>query len=95
LQVIDARDVRRYRDGMDSMIIQSRDVPADLDGEALAILRAAGFSWDRAMLAFHRRGSTIEYAFLREQKLIAGLGLNAQERIGQLQRLRILLQSLD
>ena len=77
------------------MIVQSRDLPADLNVEALTILRGAGFSWDCRTLAFHRRDSTIEYAFLREQKLITGLGLNAQERIGQLQRLRILLQSLD
>lgn len=77
------------------MNIQSRNLPADLDGEALKILLGAGFSWDCRTLAFHRRDSTIEYAFLREQKLTTGLGLNAQERIGQLQRLRILLQSLD
>jgi hypothetical protein len=94
-RVIDARRARHYRDGMDTMNIQARDVPADLDRDALMILRDAGFIWDCGRLAFRRRGSTIEYAFLRHQKLIRGLRLNAQERIGQLQRLRILLQSLD
>ena len=87
--------MRRYRDDMDSIDSHLGAVPADLDADALAILRDAGFIWDGRLLAFDRRGSTIEYAFLRGQRLIHDSGLSARDRIGQLQRLRILLQSLD
>jgi len=71
------------------------EVPGDIDREALRILRQGSFVWDSKVLAFRRGAATIEYAFLREQKLIAGGGMSGQERLGQLQRLRILLQSLD
>ena len=71
------------------------DVPKDIDREALKILHCAGFRWDSKLDGFRRGGSTIDYAFLRGQKLIAGVGIDAQERVGQLQRLRILLQGID
>jgi hypothetical protein len=71
------------------------DSPRDIDREALKILRDAGFRWDLTLDAFRRGASSIDYAFLRQQKLIAGAGLSDRERIGQLQRLRILIQSLD
>jgi hypothetical protein len=71
------------------------DTPRDIDRDALKILRDAGFRWDSTLDAFRRGASTIDYAFLRVQKLIAGTGLSAPERTGQLQRLRILIQSLD
>jgi hypothetical protein len=71
------------------------EVPRDIDCDALSILRDGSFVWDSRTLAFRRGAATIEYAFLREQKLVAGGAISAQERMGQLQRLRILLQSLD
>ena len=71
------------------------EMPRDIDCDALNILRHGSFVWDSRVLAFRRGAATIEYAFLREQKLIAGGAMSAQERVGQLQRLRILLQSLD
>ena len=71
------------------------EVPRDIDCDALNILRQGSFVWDSRVLAFRRGATTIEYAFLREQKLIADGGMSSQERLGQLQRLRILLQSLD
>lgn len=78
-------------------------VPADLDPEGLRILTDAGFVWDSGSLAFQRkpvcfrlRGSAaIEYRFLREQRLVIDSNLSQAERIGQLQRLRILVQSID
>jgi hypothetical protein len=69
--------------------------PRDVDREALKILHEAGFRWDSTLDAFRRGGSRIDYAFLRGQKLIAGADINDRERIGQLQRLRILIQSMD
>ena len=71
------------------------DIPEDLDREALTILREASFAWDGGILAFRRGSATIDYAFLRSQQLVAGAAMSGQERTGQLQRLRILLQSLD
>jgi hypothetical protein len=87
--------MRRHRDHMESINGRLGEIPADLDRDALTILHDAGFIWDDRLLAFHRRGFTIEYAFLRGQRLILESGLSAPERLGQLQRLRILLQSLD
>jgi hypothetical protein len=81
-----------------------RVTPADIDPEGLKILHEAGFGWDPDSLAFQRQrldrrrrqsGGTIEYRFLREQKLVIGGGLDTRERTGQLQRLRILVQSMD
>ena len=69
--------------------------PTDIDAEALAILRDAGFRWDIHALAFRRGQVSIEYRFLREQKLAGDVTLARTERIGQLQRLRILVQSID
>ncbi len=46
-------------------------------------------------LAFRRGPASIEYRFLREQKLAGDVNLARTERIGQLQRLRILVQSID
>ena len=71
------------------------NVPDDIDREAVAILTEAGFRWDWGTLGFRRRGSIIDYQFLRTQRLIADGGLSAQDRIGQLQRLRILVQGID
>jgi hypothetical protein len=71
------------------------DIPDDIDRDALSILREAAFAWDADLLAFRRGRATIEYAFLRGQKLVVVNAMTAQERIGQLQRLRILLQSID
>ena len=73
----------------------SGDMPKDLDREALKILHSAGFRWDSSLDAFRRGASTIDYTFLRGQKLVTGASLRGQERTGQLQRLRILLQSID
>jgi len=78
--------------------------PKDIDPEGLKILREAGFVWDSRSLAFHRirtsrqdgsYRSTIEYGFLREQKLLVHTTLREDERVGQLQRLRILIQSME
>ena len=71
--------------------------PADIDPDGLKILVEAGFVWDSHLLAFTRSSSrsTIEYGFLREQKLFVNSALDQRERAGQLQRLRILIQSLD
>jgi hypothetical protein len=78
--------------------------PNDLDPDGLKILKDAGFIWDSRSLAFarevldeHQRPhrSTIEYAFLRDQNLIVNSTLNKEERVGQLQRLRILVQCID
>jgi hypothetical protein len=80
---------------MDSINSHGGAVPANLDADALVILRDAGFCWDDRLLAFQRRAAIIDYAFLRDQKLILDSGLSATARFGQLQRLRILLQSLD
>ena len=82
----------------------TRITPADIDPEGLKILHEAGFDWDLDSLAFQRRrfdhrqrpsAATIEYRFLREQKLVLDGGLDQRERTGQLQRLRILVQSID
>lgn len=79
-------------------------IPGDIDPEGLRILRAGGFEWDPDSLTFQRRpaghpesraNATIEYRFLREQKLVINSGLNESDRVGQLQRLRILVQSID
>jgi hypothetical protein len=79
---------------MDNTIC-SAEMPRDIDCDALSILRQGSFVWDSKVLAFRRGGTMIDYAFLREQKLVADGTMSRQERIGQLQRLRILLQSLD
>ncbi len=98
-QVIDAREVEHYRLGMDTIrsgeALDMRDIPDGIDPEALGILREAAFIWDCGLVAFRRGRSTIDYAFLREQKLVAGAAMSTQERIGQLQRMRILIQSID
>ena len=78
-----------------SKALGAHDIPGDLDREALGILREASFAWDADLVGFRRGSTTVEYAFLRGQKLIRGATMSAQERLGQLQRLRILLQSLD
>jgi hypothetical protein len=78
-------------------------IPADLDLEGFQILSEAGFVWDSGSLAFQRkpgypgqqRRAAIEYRFLREQKLVVNSNLSQAERTGQLQRLRILVQSMD
>ena len=70
-------------------------VPSDIDREAVAILIEAGFRWEPATLGFRRRGSVIDYQFLRAQRLVADSGMTAQDRIGQLLRLRILIQGID
>lgn len=75
----------------------------EIDPEAVKILNQAGFTWDPQLLAFRRKereaeagdAATIDYEFLREQKLVAGSSLDQDERVGQLLRLRILLQSLN
>jgi len=81
-----------------------RITPADIDPEGLKILHEAGFDWDPESLEFQRRqmdhrerhsSATIEYRFLREQKLVLDGGLDPRARTGQLQRLRILVQSMD
>jgi len=71
------------------------DMPDDIDREALKILIDAGFRWDSACDAFRRGVSAIDYTFMRGQKLIVGASMSTHDRIGQLQRLRILIQSLD
>jgi len=83
-------DTIRNRDAFDIC-----DIPNGIDPEALRILREAAFVWDSASLSFRRGRATIDYAFLHEQRLIAGAAMSMQERIGQLQRMRILLQSMD
>jgi len=74
-------------------------MPGDIDPDCTRILIEAGFEWDSHSLAFRRKTqageATIEYRFLREQKLILNSSLDRNERTGQLQRLRILLQSMD
>ncbi len=108
--VIDARHIRHYVHGMDIQRVgnpvdsHSGFAPADLDPEGVGILREAGFAWDAETLAFQRiqRGhpkrtatARIEYRFLREQKLVVNSNLSQTERVGQLQRLRILVQGMD
>jgi hypothetical protein len=103
--VIDARHARYYFRDMDILQHENRVesdgeiMPKDVDPEGLKILREAGFEWDFGSLAFRRRSrgsdATIEYRFLREQKLIINASLGRSERTGQLQRLRILLQGMD
>jgi hypothetical protein len=86
-----------------SIANEAYPIPADLDLEGLQILSEAGFVWDSDSLAFQRkpgylgqpRSAAIEYRFLREQKLVVNSNLNQAERTGQLQRLRILVQSID
>ena len=56
------------------------DIPDDIDRDALAILREAAFAWDADLLAFRRSSATIEYSFLRAQKLVLGTAMTAQER---------------
>jgi hypothetical protein len=94
-------DTQRIGNLIDSNI---GDVPADLDPDGLTILREAGFAWDAETRAFQREQpghpartptARIEYRFLREQKLVVNSKLNKTERIGQLQRLRILVQGMD
>ena len=80
--------------------------PQDLDRDALQILREAGFVWDSRLSGFRKRargsgqaasldGAVIDYAFLRAQQLIQDSALDPLGRRGQLQRLRILVRSLD
>src|ERR1700738_1884902 len=76
--------------------------PRNIDPDGLKILSEAGFVWDSRSLAFQRsaaghpeRRSTIDYRFLRDQKLVVNTTLDKNERVGQLQRLRILIQSSD
>jgi hypothetical protein len=87
-----------------SVSSEIRFMPEDIDPDGLKILEEAGFVWDSRLLAFHRiptghpggpKRATIEYGFLRDQKLLLSAKLREHERIGQLQRLRILVQSLD
>lgn len=78
--------------------------PENIDPDALKILREAGFVWDSRLSGFkksHRNGRdaatddpVIDYEFLRDQKLIANSQLDGTGRRGQLQRLRIVLQSM-
>jgi len=70
-------------------------MPIDIDPDGLQILIDAGFVWDSRLLAFQRRRSIIEYGFLRAQRLVVNSTLSRDERVGQLQRLRILIKSLD
>ena len=58
------------------------EVPRDIDCDALRILHEASFAWDGGLLAFRRGAATIDYAFIRAQKLTSGSALGAQERIG-------------
>lgn len=78
--------------------------PRDVDPDSLKILSEAGFFWDADALAFKKcvlghpespYHTTIEYRFLREQKLVVSSTMDEHEKTGQLQRLRILLQSMD
>jgi hypothetical protein len=69
--------------------------PNDIDPDGLKILIDAGFIWDSRLLAFQRSRSVIEYGFLRDQRLVVNSTLSRDERVGQLQRLRILIQSMD
>lgn len=88
-----------------NMDIQRNEfMPKDIDPDGLKILSEAGFVWDPRLLVFQRCAtgnnnrpyrSTIEYAFLRDQKLVVNSRINQEERAGQLQRLRILVQSID
>ena len=93
-QVIDEYPVRHYREPMEIMTVKE-NIPGEIDRDAVEILIGAGFVWDWAALAFRRDTSMIDYKFLRLQKLVAGSRLSAQDRIGQLQRLRILIQGID
>ena len=81
-----------------------RFTPKDIDPDGLQILSEAGFVWDSHSLAFERIAkehparpyrSAIEYGFLRDQKLVVNSTMDKTERAGQLQRLRILVQSMD
>jgi hypothetical protein len=109
-RVIDARSIQRYLRAMviqrngELAANEILPTPTDLDPEGLRILREAGFVWDSETVAFQRRqpghperarSAAIEYRFLREQKLVVNSSLSMAERIGQLQRLRILIQSMD
>jgi len=98
-RVIDALGYHHYRQGMNTIrsgkSLDASDIPSGIDPEALGILREAAFVWDSGSLSFRRGPSTIDYAFLHKQKLIVGAAVGTQERIGQLQRMRILLQSMD
>ena len=79
--------------------------PEDIDPGALKILAETRFVWDPQLLAFkrpHQAGAgnarapqVITYEFLREQQLVVGSTLDKVARIGQLQRLRIVIESLD
>jgi hypothetical protein len=75
--------------------------PQDIDPDGLEILREAGFIWDSHLLAFRKKLATgaspcsIDYRFLCDQKLLVHSSLDKRERAGQLQRLRILVQSID
>ena len=79
--------------------------PEDIDPGALKILEDARFVWDQRLLAFKRSLQTgaghsrepqvITYEFLREQQLVVGSTLDNVARTGQLQRLRIVIESLD
>ena len=76
--------------------------PKDIDPDGLKILHEAGFVWDSRLVAFRKiatdqpgRTGTIDYWFLRDQKLVVNTTLSKSDRFGQLQRLRILVQSMD
>lgn len=79
--------------------------PEDIDRDALRILNEAGFVWDSRLSGFRKSqsktaeaaicdGAVIEYEFLRDQKLVVNSPLDHDGRRGQLQRLRILVQSI-
>jgi hypothetical protein len=76
--------------------------PEDIDPDALKILHEAGFVWDSRLIAFRKIATdqpgstaTIDCWFLRDQKLVVNTTLGTSDRFGQLQRLRILVQSMD
>jgi len=76
--------------------------PKDIDPDGLRILSEAGFVWDSRLVAFRKIATdhpgstaTIDYWFLRDQKLVVNTTLSKSDRFGQLQRLRILVQSMD
>jgi hypothetical protein len=77
--------------------------PDEIDPDAVKILNDAGFVWDSHTLGFRRSTggrpaeafSTVDLRFMRDQKLVVPSPLSKTERTGQLQRLRILIQSMD
>ena len=85
-----------------SVSSEIRFMPEDIDPDGLKILEEAGFVWDSRLVAFRKIATdhpgstaTIDYWFLRDQKLVVNTTLSKSDRFGQLQRLRILVQSMD